>query len=139
MHVDSLADFIFLKNKNNAEVFLQLNGLEDIKDLFFFCLDLFCKGLVLLFGDNNRIDLETMTMEKFDIIRKKMELAGLDVHLQTEIPSENMVRNQLTTINLDEIDQKHGDLKLSDYCFTIHSPTLSYHLTFDLIMNRKHI
>lgn len=138
MHIDNLAEFIFLRNKNNAEVYLQLNGIEDIKDLFFFCLDLFCKGLVLLYGEGNRVDLETMSMEKFIDIKHKMSLAGIDVQLTTHIPESDDITAS-TTINLQELDSQQGNLRLSDYCFTINSPSLIYNLKFDLLVQRKHL
>ena len=76
MHVNDLAEFMFTKNKSNALIELSLGGIENNKDLFFFCLDLFCKGLVILHGTENKVDLDSITMEQFGDIKNKMELAS---------------------------------------------------------------
>jgi len=88
MHVNDLADFVFTKNINNAEIALDLHGVEDIKDLFFFYLDLFCKGLVLLFGDGRHVNVEDITLEQFEVIQKKMKCLGINVMLDLQPVTE---------------------------------------------------
>ena len=41
MHINNLAEFMFLRNVNDAKLVMSLGGIEDAKDLFYFCLDLF--------------------------------------------------------------------------------------------------
>ena len=81
MHINDLADFIFIKNVNDSIIQLSLNGVEDMKDLFYFCLDLFCKGLVILFGQDNKVEVEIITLEQFMLLRKKMANAGININL----------------------------------------------------------
>lgn len=67
------------------------------KELFFFLVDLFCKG----YGDINRVvHLEDLTIKDFNIIKKKMELAGIIVILNVEHLSEK----ESPSINLRGLD-----------------------------------
>jgi hypothetical protein len=81
MEIDDFADFLFIKNINNAIVDLSLGNVQNTKDLFCFCIDLLCKGLIILFGDGIRVDLDTITEEKFNVIKQKMFNAGILVKL----------------------------------------------------------
>lgn len=136
MHINDLADFVFTKNVHNAEIFLQLFEVEDIKDLFFFCLDLFCKGLVLMYGEGNRVTLEDITMEQFAEVRRKLLLTGIEVFLHTEMRTEDdgmPTGENRTIIRVDEKDEN----ELKDYKFTICTNTLVYEVHFELTNKRK--
>lgn len=135
MHINDLADFMFIKNVNNAEIYLELGGLEDIKDLFYFCLDLFCKGLVYMFGQDGKVNIELITIEQFYQVKQKMLLAGIIVNLSYEEIVNNNI-NQNTAINLDEIEKDENNLNLKDYEFTITTDKLVYKINFDLTHNR---
>lgn len=137
MNINDFAEFMFTKNVNNAEIFLELGGIEDNKDLFYFCLDLFCKGLIYMFGENGKINIELITYEQFNQVKQKMLLAGIVVNLLYEdISNSNNSINKNTIINLDEIEKDENNLNLKDYEFTITTDKLIYKINFDLTYNR---
>lgn len=128
MHINDLADFVFTKNVNNAEIYLQLHEVEDIKDLFFFCLDLFCKGLVLMYGSNNKVTLEDLTQEQFTDVHNKLLLTGIDVCLKTEIqPNDEHVPTMI------RIEEKAGASKLDDFEFLMKTSDMLYRVHFELV------
>jgi hypothetical protein len=135
MQIEHLAEFMFTKNTNNAKLQLSLGGLENNKDLFFFCLDIFCKGLVLMFGNGgNSVNVEDITMENFNSIREKMLCAGIDVKLKTypaDIDEDNKI--QQPAINLDEINHANDDIPLHEYEFKLTNPTLIYIISFNIV------
>lgn len=148
MHVNDLAEFMFTKNTNNALIELSLGGIENNKDLFFFCLDLFCKGLVILHGTDNKVNLDSITMEQFGDIKNKMELAGIQVNLElialpenenttislieeNEEPSD--VEAITNSVNLNEIDQEYDHKQLNEYVFRLKMDKLIFLITFNLI------
>ena len=148
MHVNDLAEFMFTKNTNNALIELSLGGIENNKDLFFFCLDLFCKGLVILHGKDNRVNLDSITMEQFGDIKNKMELAGIQVNLElTALPeNENTTISLIeeneepsdiqaitNSVNLNEIDQEYDHKQLNEYVFRLKMDKLIFLITFNLI------
>lgn len=156
IQIDELAEFVFKTNKMDAVVELSLGGIEDNKDLFYFCLDLFCKGLVLLHGKgDNTLIVNDITMEQFDVIKRKMKNAGIEVTLNvitspgdsghaatpveydlqddcnppTDLPVEALYPN----VNIDEVEMLPGNLDLKDYKFEIHlSPQMTYSISFEL-------
>lgn len=137
MKIDHLAEFMFTRNTNNAQLQLSLGGIENNKDLFFFCLDIFCKGLVLMFGKgSNSVNVEDITMDNFAAIREKMLCAGIDVKLTTypaDIDDEHPV--QKPAINLDEINQTDNDIPLHEYEFKLTNATMIYVISFKIVHN----
>lgn len=82
--IHDLSKHIF---KNNDEGHEMLLGLEESvktnKELFSFCFQLFCNGLVLLYGDGQKVLLNALSMEQLDTIRKKLKCAHIHVKIAT--------------------------------------------------------
>lgn len=151
VHVDNLAEFLFVKNVHNLCVDMSFEGeeMKTSKDLFYFFLDLFCKGLVLTFGDGtNTVDVPSLTEEQFAIINKKMQNAGIEVKLVVHQTSndeaqepDDITSSQHTSspasVNFPEIMNMPDNLPLNEYSFRIILPTVGvmYVITFDLIHN----
>lgn len=131
MHIDDLVEFMFLKNVNNTKVELMLGGVENNKDLFCFCLDLFCKGLVLLFSkDGTRVLVEDMTYEQFETVRQKLACAGIKAYLDV---SEN--ESDVVFTNVTEIDCEEDNMPINQYEFKLQNLTHLYKLKFSFEHN----
>lgn len=128
MEVDDFATFLFKKNINNAIIDLSLGGVENNKDLFLFLVDLVCKGLVLLFGEENRVELDNVTLEDFNSIKGKLSCAGIYVDLIVEQND-----GDIPGINLHEIEHIPDDLPLKSFRFKITSIFFIYTIGFKLI------
>jgi hypothetical protein len=73
MPLNRLANFVFKENTNDVEICLETKELKTSKELFLFCLDLFMKGLVMLFGNSeNKVVLDTITIDQISLIQRKM-------------------------------------------------------------------
>lgn len=130
VHIDQLAQFVFLQNENDIIVELSLTNVETKKDLFFFCLDLFCKGLVLKFGNGGtQVDLATLQMDDFVYIQKKLRNAGIVVHLDLQQCEEK----QQPSINMDEVANMPEGLDINQYCFKVQSEYITYKVSFELV------
>lgn len=146
IEVDQLAHFMFIENKTDAIVELSLGGIEDNKDFFYFCHDLFCKGLVLLYGNDNRLIINDVTMEQFLNVKAKMANAGIhvkldiinndvreDAHLDDDTPSDLPISTLYPYVNIQDIELLPCDLELHDYKFEIRlSPSVFYSISFSL-------
>ncbi len=134
MHINDLADFIFIKNVNDSIIQLSLNGVEDMKDLFYFCLDLFCKGLVILFGQDNKVEVENITLEQFMLLRKKMANAGININLNIyeDIEGEENEEKKVA-LNLEKIEELPNNLNIEDYDFILRSCNMVYKINFGFI------
>jgi hypothetical protein len=82
MSLDQAIDFLFLRNTENAQVFLSLHQLQGVYDLFLFCVDVLCKGLIALFANGaTQLDLQHVTPERIDIIKERLICAGIKLHV----------------------------------------------------------
>lgn len=140
MHINDLASVVFKYNINDFSLMLSLHGLENKKDLFYFCVDLFCKGLVMLYGSGNSVEIATVTQEQFDHLRKKMRNAGIDVRLEVRPDENNNQNNQnndqsVSSLNFAAIESLPDNLDVNEYSFELRTMNLVYKVTFDLIHN----
>lgn len=137
---DDVIDLIFKRNPKELFIGLEVDGLKCTHDLFMFCTEILYKGIVLLFGDPSqpRVAIEEISNDQFNIIKKKMALAGIDVTLRTQAAQENssvtMIPPQKTQIRVDK--PKYGD-RLEDYTLVIDSPKTIYLISYKLIHNIK--
>jgi hypothetical protein len=78
--INELLRIIFLSN-NQSEIILEASLLKTNKDIFYFCLELFNNGIVLLFGENGRCTMNKISIDNLYEIRKKLLIA----HISTKI------------------------------------------------------
>jgi len=115
MDVSDFADFMFKRNVNDSIIELTLGGVENTKDLFCFLVDLLCKGLVLMFGHENRVEVDSLTQDDFLLVKKKMALAGVEVILSLN-PNVPKIP---CSVNVGQIDSFPDDAPLETYPFVV--------------------
>jgi hypothetical protein len=144
MEIDDLANFLFKENINNVTIELSLGGIADNKDLFFFCLDLFCKGLVLLYGQGTKsVSIETITKEQFNQLQSKMLCAGikvclaifpLDIDVDIRVTTEDEGNEKtINVLNIEELNNAPNDKSLPDYEFKLINHDMMYVVNFNLV------
>lgn len=84
-----LVRYIFIENKTDAKVYMNIpygeHGIRDNHDLFVFCLDLLCKGLVLLYGDEqNKVPIDSLSQEQLAFVTRKLLNAGILLKVETQ-------------------------------------------------------
>ena len=73
-----LLERIYHKNPNNNRLFIEANSLRSTKELFRFCLDLFCKGLVMCHGgDTRRVEIDKLSMDQIQYVIDKLSYTGI--------------------------------------------------------------
>jgi hypothetical protein len=129
MEIGNFAEYMFKTNKVNKIINLNLVGVENNKDLFCCFIDLFCKGLILCYGQGNTIDFDELDLEKFSYLKTKMECGGIIIKLDI---IENPDPCPMTYINSVDIDNAPDNLPLESYCFKIFKENKIYHIYFSL-------
>ena len=129
MNINDFAEFVFIKNVNDALVELSLGGVENNLDLFCFFVDLVCKGLVFLFGKDNKVELDCVTMEDFKKVQHKMHLLGVDVILDVK-PNEN---NIPVSMNVADFENFAPNDDLESYKFKLNTISLLYEVKFKIV------
>lgn len=90
IELDALAPMIFLKNVNNLPIEINIREYSDLKngkDMFFFLIDLFFKGLYYSRALNDvvhdeKITLNDITLEEIFTVISKMKNANIIMHLE---------------------------------------------------------
>lgn len=122
---------IFIKNRFNYEVRFQLIDTMTNKDLAHFLHSLLIRGLVLLYGHDNKLTLNHVTMGQLEKAREKLKLAHVNVRVSlydkdTAVDLEYMPQSaprnmplevSIARMNHAELGRKAHDLNLRDYVF----------------------
>ena len=150
MQIDDLAKFLFTENANDVSIELSLGGIADNKDLFFFCLDLFCKGLVTLYGKGARsVSIENISSEQFKHLQHKLLCAGIKVNLSIypldidvdiradpeghENENDNATEKSISVLNIEELNNAPNDKPLTEYEFKLINHDMMYVVNFELV------
>lgn len=129
MEIGEFAEYMFVTNTSDRSIYMNLEGIENNKDLFLCFIDLFCKGLILKFGNGaTSINFEDLNLDKFSYLKIKMAQAGICIHLDIQ---ENEIELP-TSINGEEIDNEDENKPLESYIFKICNGKTNYHIHFSL-------
>ncbi len=147
MNVNYLANFLFIENKN-IKITLFSEELKNSKNLFFFLLDLFFKGIVLLYGknmigNNNNyikasVELNTLNYEQIEVIKDKLKLAYIKLnllyyHYSTVEEGDETVKIKYKMSNIEELKKLNDNLNIKDYVFKLAIDDNIYNISFDII------
>lgn len=120
INIDELADYVFNINRENPKwMQLDITGLENPKDLFCMCLDLFCKGMVIMHGSENRVYVDDLDAAKFQEIAKCMHWAGVRCHLSLMADSNEKNKGDVLLNSLRTIQGMPDHLPLNEYSFSL--------------------
>ncbi len=137
LEVEQLAQYIFVDNVYNKQIGLDIHGLGHSKDLFCFCLDLFCKGIVLIASNGTRrADVDSLTPEQFETISKKMLLAGIKCNLQMIPLDKPLTPEDSQTLlhhSILKIQTMPENLLIKEYSFTIKLQNMLCTVRFDIV------
>ena len=143
--VSELANYIFVHNIHDNDILININCLKTQKELFFLLFDLFCKGIILMYGENNRMTLNTLNMEQFDEVKRKLKCARIHLNLilydkeMAElldlIPKDmddNYERN-IITYSLAKIRAADDNIDLKEFVFQLFMNNTLYCIHFDIL------
>lgn len=129
--MEELVNAIFVKNRFNNEIRFEINQNMHSKDLAHFLYSLFTKGLILLFGYNNQLTLNFVTIDQIEKVIEKLKFAhvktkfnlydketAVDLDYLPEILPTNLpLEIYVMQYNQMELGKKPNNLKLDEYVF----------------------
>ena len=145
MDVSELENYIFIHNTHDNQLLININCLKKQKELFFLLFDLFCKGLILMYGENNRMTLNTLGMEQFDEVKRKLKCAH--IHLNLILYDKEMAElldlipkdmddhyeRNIITHSLGKIRSADENMDLKEYVFNLFMNETLYCINFDIL------
>lgn len=83
IQVEHLADYIFRTNAIEKKyIFLDVRSLNTSKELFYLFFDIFCKGLMILYGGTNKLlCLNNVSLEQFEEVKCLMRYAHIGLFI----------------------------------------------------------
>lgn len=142
INIQDLAHYIFKTNSHEQnELFLDIKTLKTNKELFFFCFELFCKGLIILYGNSeNKLLLNQVTMEQFDVIKQALIYAHIKLHIQVYEQSIAELMDLISTTDerdvicetIDKLVASEQNDKLDQYKFNIIINGVVYAIYFTI-------
>ena len=131
MSIDSLVEAIFIKNNFDNEIRFEVDSNMNNKQLAQFLHSLFIKGLILMYGKNNQLVLNSLTMDQLERARHKLKLAHVKARVnlhdkETAFDLNLIPENDNTTIpleisimkyNTDEINKQQDNLLIKEFVF----------------------
>jgi hypothetical protein len=130
MSMHDTIEFIFSKNTNNEPVLLSLQQLNGDFDLFLFLIDVLCKGFILLYGENGRLNVDNLTNDQIIYVKQKLKNTGIELVLESlPFPEDG---NAHIGIAPYIIKPPFSD-KLEDYQLIIVTPQHKHAIHFKLL------
>lgn len=150
-----LIEYIYENHKCNRLV-IQTESISTTKKLFYFCLDLFCKGLLYCFGDeNDRVRIDTITLPQLQKVIDKLGYTGIMTVIHFEqgkdfmdniayhgygdhlsLTQQNSVSftfpSQFVQNSLNNIEKKPDNDELSSYKFHLVINDIIYIIHFEI-------
>jgi hypothetical protein len=135
--IDLLAPIIFLKNPNNLPILLDItrDPLKNTKDIFYFCADIFFKGLFYLHHTaDNKVIINNLSIEQiYEVISK---LRNAKIMTSIKIIEKEVDQTQAHTIINDSLKrvkdlQDHENLNTYDLRIPLNG--VLYSISFGLI------
>lgn len=144
INVNDLANYIFKVN-TDKELYININSLKTKKELFFLLFDIFCKGIILMYGENNKMKLNNLELHQFEEIKTKLKYAHISLNLITydketaqildlippndqEIKEKNIIQN-----SIDNIVKMPDDEDLKNYIFHLYMNDTLFCINFDIL------
>ena len=119
---EDFVDELFYKDPQNPmSIQLELeNENKDSEFIFKNCLEIFRRGMVIKFGNNNKVDLDSITLNQFGLINQYFQSFGINVYYKIN-PTEYEMTNYIP------VDKR--DLK--DHFMIFHTNKKTYKISFD--------
>lgn len=143
-NLDELAHVIFIRNTRN-DLITVATDMQTTKDCFCFCLDLLCKGLIILYGKDDaavnkkKVDLDTLSIEQLDFIKGRLSLCG--IKLNTRIVPVSLYDEmgldypKTQKIELPDLEAAKDTDPLDSYKIDIFTQGLHIQLSFSLAIS----
>lgn len=142
--VNDLANYIF-KINDEKELFLNVKSLKTKKELFFFLFDIFCKGIILMYGSNNKMKLNNLELHQFEEIKNKLKFAHIKLNMiMYDKPTAQAIdllpeddngiqEKNIIQASLGRIMKMGDDEDLNNYVFNLYMNQTLFCISFDII------
>ena len=139
--VSEVAKYIF-KINTDKEIILNVKSIKTSRDLFFFLFDIFCKGIIILYGENNKMKLNDLQPYQFDEIKDKLKYAHIKLNMEMfdkdtaillDLLSEQIDEKNIIQKSIDDIMLMGDNEELDKYIFNLYMNETLFCINFNII------
>tara|TARA_B100001250_G_C19816316_1_gene798643 strand:+ start:5629 stop:6027 length:399 start_codon:yes stop_codon:yes gene_type:complete len=117
---------------------LMLSHVNKQKEIFFFCFELLCKCLVILYGENNRLNLSVLRIQDLEFVKTKMKQLCVKVNtieydIQTARLIDMDVNCNLMQNSLNVIMAQYDNEPLKNYIIQVQVDSTIIEISFEII------
>ena len=119
---------------------LMLPHMTKQKEIFFFCFDLLCQCLVILYGENNRLNLSVLRSQDLDFVKTKLKKLCVKVNtieydIQTAKLLDMNIHCNLMQNSLNAIMAQNDNEPLKNYIIQVQVDKTIVEISFEIIAN----
>lgn len=134
--IDLLAPIIFLKNPTNLPIALNLTDpLKNSKDIFYFCTDIFFKGLFYMnHNNNNKVIVNDLSLEQIYQVIAKLKHAKINTNIKIGKPEvDQKLARTIINSSLNDVKNMADNQPLMLYELHIPINNVLYVVSFNLV------
>lgn len=129
-------------NNANQHMMIGIESIHNNKQLFSFCFQLLCSGLVMLYGDGKKLQLNKVTMDQLECVKNKMKYAQIKLKtimydydtavMLDMVPEENVNEMTVLSRSMAMLNEMGEDNPLDEYTITLYLNDCIMQLYFEI-------
>lgn len=136
VNYNQFIDFVFLQNDSKKRIYITFTDekIKTVKDLFKFCLDLFCKGIVFVYGSVNKsVELNSLSIEQIQYIIDKLSYTGIITMIRM-LDVKGILNDgcEILRDSLSDLDRQDDNLELNNYFVIIRLQQVMIEIRFHI-------
>lgn len=134
--IDALAPMIFLKNHNDLPIKVNiLDPLKNTKDIFYFCTDLFLKGIFYMNTEKNmKVVINELTLDDIFSTVKKLKNAKIQTNITIDgTETDRSKYKYIMKSSIEYVRNMSDNESLQEYYLLIPMNDSLYKISFQLL------
>lgn len=136
VNYNEFINYVFIENENKR-IYMTFTDekIKHVKDLFKFCLDLFCKGVVFVYGGETKsVELNSLSIDQIQLIIDKLSYTGIITMIRM-LDVKGVLDDgcQMLRKTLSDLEELDDSLKISDYFVVIKLQQYMIEIRFDIM------
>lgn len=134
--IDALAPMIFLKNPNDLPIKMNiLDPLKNTKDIFYFCTDLFFKGIFFMNANKNmKVVINALSIDDIFSTVKKLKNAKIQTNITIDgTETDRSKYKHIIKSSIEHVKNMGENESLQEYYLLIPMNDSLYKISFQLL------
>lgn len=131
-NITTLANFI-IENKGN-QIVVESNDFKNIRDLFFFCVEVTTKILSIKYGnDKGVVNIDKLSQEEIKLVQDYLLNAA--IHMELYITDVDYNEEYTSIIyNIPKDDLENENIELYQYSVSIKKNNKQYNIKYNIVV-----